>query len=225
MDEFEFSAFDTLGFELHQFETDVRKVVLINHELTLEGIDKAAAIVVNRLGLTDESQRSVATYIKGQYDEYRRAATNLALVGLVSRFHHWLTGLANRIRGTAKETFDKSISKEIGFLNSCLPRSPYTYSNFKKWVDVRDSIIHADAKASWMYSGQPRNIESRFKRSDSIGIDIVKGDELNFTEDDLKEAFGGMFEAVRWYEHQVEEWEKANRGTQILIVGKFRIPQ
>jgi hypothetical protein len=199
----------------HEFEVDVRKVVLINHELTLEGITRAEAEEVEKLDLTDEGERSVASWIEGQHDEYRRAATNLALVGLVTRFHHWLAHLANRIRGKANQTFDRSVSQELHFLNSHLANSPHQPSDFKKWIDVLDSAIHADSKASWTYDGKPRTIEPRF---------VISGDELNFTEDDLKEAFENMLQAIGWYDHHVEKWVVAKHGPQIFMGGKPLFP-
>lgn len=162
-----------------EFEIDVRKVVLVNHELTLEAITKAEDEAVDGFDLTDEGQRQTADYVGRQHDEFRRAATNLALVGLVARFHHWLTYLANRIRGKNNQIFHKNVVQEISFLNSQLKNSPHKPEHFEKWADVRDSVIHADSKASWTFNGETRTVDERF----------TLGEELNFTEDDLKEAF------------------------------------
>jgi|ERR1700693_604229 len=194
----------------HEFEVDVRKVVLVNHELTLEGITKAEEEAVAGFDQTNEGQRQVAEYVRGQHDEYRRAATNLALVGVVARFHHWLTYLSNRIRGKANEIFRKNVVQEIGFLNSQLKNSPHKPEDFEKWIDVRDSVIHADSKASWTYNGETRTVEPRF----------ALGEELNFTEDDLKEAFDHMLHAINWYDTEVERWIVAKFGPQVFIGGK-----
>lgn len=214
MDEDYFDSYPEQPY-VHEFETDVRKVVLIHHELALEGITRAEAEEVARLDLTDEGQRSVATWIESQHDGYRRAAINLALVGLVARFHHWLTHLANRIRDKANQTFEGSVAQEMYFLNSQLKDSPHRHSDFKKWVDVRDSVIHADSKASWTFDGKPRCVEPRF---------VISGDELNLTEDDLKEAFDNMLQAIGWYDHHVEKWVVAKYGPQIFIGGKPLYP-
>jgi hypothetical protein len=204
------------GYESpHEFEIDVRKVVLINHELTLEAITRAEDETVARFDLTDEGQRSTADYVCRQHDEFRKAATNLALVGLVTRFHHWLTYLANRIRGKANQTFDKSVAQEMYFLNSHLKNSPHRPSDFKKWIDVRDSVIHADSKASWTHDGKSRTIESGF---------VINGDELNFTGADLKEAFSYMLQAIGWYDHHVEKWVVAKHGPQVFMGGKPLFP-
>jgi hypothetical protein len=215
MDEDYFDSYPEQTY-VHEFETDVRKVVLIHHELALEGITRTEAEEVARLDLTNEGQRSVATWIAGQHDEYRRAAINLALVGLVTRFHHWLAYLANRIRGDANETFDRSVAQEMNFLNSHLKNSPHQPPDFKKWVDVRDSVIHADSRASWTHDGKPRSIEPRF---------VISGDELNFTEADLKEAFENMLQAIDWYDYQVEKWVVAKYGPRLFMGGKPLFPR
>jgi uncharacterized protein YjbI with pentapeptide repeats len=178
--------------------------------LVLESIDRAEAEEVAKLDLTDENQRGVATWIERQHDEFRRAANNLALVGLVTRFHHWLTFLANRIRDDKHKSFDRSIAKELRFLNSKFKNAPVEEAVFEKLVDVRDSIIHANSQASWKFRGTPRQIDPKFSRLD----------EVNFTGADLREAFQNALLAVGWYEHQVEQWVEAKYGPQVLLGGK-----
>ena len=80
-------------------------------------------------------------------------------------------------------------------------------SEFTKWVDVRDSIIHADSKATWWHGRGTRKLLPRFVR---------KGN-LSFSESDLKEAFGSMLQAIGLFEHQVEKWERAKYGPPIIF--------
>jgi hypothetical protein len=127
----------------------------------------------------------------------------------VTRFHHWLTYLANRLRADKDRTFDNGVTQEIAFLNLEFKNSPYKHSDFKKWIDVRDSIIHADSKASWKHQGKPRNIDPRFAH---LG-------ELNFTKADLKEAFQHTLSAIGWYTDQVDQWVEKTKGPQIIFGG------
>ncbi len=206
MEEYEFEEYEAP----HEFETDVQTVVLINHKLVLEGIDRAEAEEVAKLDVTNENQRGVVTWIKGQHDELRRAANNLALVGLVTRFHHWLTYLANRRRDDKDQKFDRSVVKELRFLNSKFKNAPIKPSVFKKLVAVRDSIIHANSRASWKHNGRSRQVDPKFTHLD----------EVRFTEADLHEAFQNMLWAVGWYDCQVEQWFVSTHGPQVLFGGK-----
>jgi hypothetical protein len=207
MDEYEFEEYEVP----HEFEIDVRRVVLINHELVLQGVDRAEDEELAKFDMSKEDERSVAAWIGHQHDEFRKAANNLALVGLVTRFHHWLTFLANRIRDDKDKSFDRSIAQELGFLNSKFKGAPVKQSVFKVLVDVRDSIIHADSKASWKYQGRSRQIDPKFNH---LG-------EVRFTEADLHEAFQNTLSAVGWYEHQVEQWVEAKYRSQVIF-GKKR---
>jgi hypothetical protein len=191
----------------HEFEIDVRRVVLINHELLLQGIDRAEDEEVEKFDMSKEDERSLVGWIGRQHDEFRIAANNLALVGLITRFNHWLTHLANRIRDDKDKSFDRSIAKELKFLNGEFKGTPIKPTVFKELVDVRDSIIHADSKASWTYNGDPRQVAPRFTH---LG-------EVRFTEADLHEAFQNALLAVTWYEHQVEQWESAERPPKVYV--------
>jgi hypothetical protein len=87
--------------EAHPFETDVKRVVLINHTLILRSLTRAESGEVARFKQADKSgsnQQPFIDCIGSRYNELRRAATNLALVGLITRFHHWLIYLANLSR-------------------------------------------------------------------------------------------------------------------------------
>lgn len=79
----------------------------------------------------------------------------------------------------------------------------------RKWINVRDSVIHADSKANWSYHGDARTIEPQFLRM---------GD-LNFTKTDLTHAFQNMLSAVRWYIDQVDQTKEKTKGSQILFGG------
>lgn len=187
----------------HNFEIDVRRVVLINHEIVLEGITRAEKEEVEKFDTTDDGQRDLVAWIERQHDEFRRAANNLALVGLITRLHHWLCYLANLLR--PKRTFDNSLAKEFRFLSQRFANSPVELSFFERLVDVRDSIIHADSKASWTFRGDARHVDPKY----------VEGDEVNFTEEHLKEAFDKALSVVEYFEHHAEESHLKKHGPQI----------
>jgi hypothetical protein len=203
--------FDGPPDEPHEFETDVRKVVLTNLDLVLDGIVCAHVAEVKKFRPPDNGldQQPYIDWIGSRYDGLRKAAINLALVGLVTRFHHWLTYLANIIRDAKDQTFDDSVAKEISFLNSRFKNSSYKCSDFKKWTDVRDSIIHADSKASWTFKKKPRSVAPQFAQLS----------ELNFTQADLDAAFQHMLAAIGWYMNQVDQWVEKNKGPQITVGG------
>jgi hypothetical protein len=56
------------------------------------------------------------------YDEVKSAANNLALVGLVTRFHHWVSKFVETL--TAKSARDRSLAKNVGTLNEHLGAGP-----------------------------------------------------------------------------------------------------
>jgi hypothetical protein len=210
MDDYEF---DDPPEGPHEFETDVQNVVLTNLELVLEGIAKAHEAEVAEFDPSDNSinQQPYIDWIDSKYDGLRRAAINLALVGVVTRFHHWLIYLANRTREKKNPLFDRSALEELIHLKTMFKRTRIKPQIFIKWVDVRDSIIHADSKATWRHGKRTRKLLHKF----------VHKDDLNFSESDLKEAFGNMLQAIGLFEHQVELWERAKYGPPIV----FKSPQ
>jgi hypothetical protein len=54
---------------------------------------------------------------------------------------------------------------------------------------------------------------------------VISGDELNFTEADLKEAFENMLQAIDWYDYQVEKWVVAKYGPRLFMGGKPLFPR
>lgn len=187
----------------HNFEIDVRRVVLINHEIVLEGITRAENEAVEQFDTTDDGQRDLVTWIERQHDEFRRAANNLALVGLITRLHHWLCYLANLIRPI--RTFDNSLAHEFRFLSNHFANPPVELFFFDRLVGVRDSIIHADSKASWTFRGDARHVDPKY----------VEGDEVSFTEEHLKEVFDKALSVVEYFEHHAEETHQKMNGPQI----------
>jgi hypothetical protein len=201
--------FDNHPEEPHEFETDVQNVVLTNLELVLDGIAKAHKAEVAEFEPPDNGidQQPYIDWIGSKYDGLRRAAINLALVGVVTRFHHWLIYLANRTREKQNPSFDQSVLQELIHLKTMFKKTRIKPQIFTKWVDVRDSIIHADSKATWRQGNRTRKLLPKF----------VRKDDLNFSKADLEEAFRSMLQAIGLFEHQVEQWQRAKYGPPIIF--------
>src|SRR6266513_692441 len=87
----------------HEFEIDLNCVVITNHRLTLEGIDNAEekdlAEFQEDIAVEDyETIGSTVSYLQRFYEDLRRAAHLLALVGLVTRFQHWIQRFVEQLK-------------------------------------------------------------------------------------------------------------------------------
>jgi len=173
----------------HMFDSDVRATVLVNHDLVLQAIAKSEEDELSKLDFTDESQRSIEDFIQREHDEFRRAANNLALVGLVTRFHHWLGRLSDAVEG--RRSLNRKIKDMLTDLKNRFPNSqlaPNSY--FKALEDVRDSIVHADSEPEWMNGKEVRKVNDEY-------VDEYK---VNFSAEKLKDAFDKMLALVEYYD-------------------------
>ena len=206
----EFEDYD----ERHQFEMDVEALVFTSLTLTLEGIDRVEKQEIDGyVRHTDNDAKSQKLFIslrRAEYKKLRTAAVHLAMVGLVTRFHHWLVTIANSVRKEEDRTFDNNVKYEMEFLNRYFKCSTHKPGDFKKWVDVRDSIIHADSRAVWKQGKKTRHVQKRFREKT----------ELCFKESDLREAFKQMLDAVGWHYSRYEDWYVAKHGTGIVFAGQ-----
>src|SRR6266853_2824998 len=177
--------FDDLGLNdepmeiAHEFEVDLNCVVIVNHNFTLDGITRAEDEEVSKFRMEDEGERSLVSYIESFYQDLRCAASNLALVGLVTRLQHWISRYAKEFPSKKKDD-NPSLIKGLRLLNQCLGEGPVSITFFQELVNLRDSVIHADSKAEWEYPvGTPRRVAECYK-------DFYGGIKLD--EDQLKEA-------------------------------------
>lgn len=83
---------------------------------------------------------------------------------------------------------------ELKFLNQKYPQVTNEIEFFEKLVMVRDSTIHADSKAEWIFGGKQRIVASKYR----------KGDRVEFTEAHLAEAIQKAVSTIGSYEHCVE---------------------
>src|SRR5205807_7875993 len=115
-------------------------LVSTNHRLVMENIARIEAEAVatdDHLDLADMHDYS---------DELRRAANSLALVGLITRFRHWVNLLLEELM---KNSFvDKGLGKNREALEEVTGKGPFRISFFQELGTVRDSIIDADAKTA-----------------------------------------------------------------------------
>jgi hypothetical protein len=183
----------------HEFEVDLACMIVANHRLTLEAITRQEDHELENIHkdplLDADELGSFMSYVQTGYDDRRRAANNLALVALVTRFHHWLTRLIRRLPATANPYSQQSVPKELSILTSALghgPVAPLTF--FEDLAEVRHSIIHADAQAEWEYGGVKRKVADSYRNAWS---------EVEISEEQLTEAVAKAIEQVKWYDDKL----------------------
>ena len=181
----------------HAFETELDILVVTNHRLTLEGIERAELEAIAEISETlendPEEAESTAGWISGYfYNGLRTAANRLALVGLVTLFQSWIERLARsrKIAVKASSRDEPRLLACIQGLNDHIQKAPPAPAEyFRDLADARDSVIHGDSKAQW----GKRTVAARYQ-GDS---------ELNFTADDLREAVTKAIAQVKWYEAEL----------------------
>jgi hypothetical protein len=181
----------------HEFEVDLNCLVIANHELTMEGIDRiereemAAVDDSLREEPDDEVASSIRIRYQRNYDDLRAAARNLALVGLVTRFQHWISLYARRIEPQRKPC---NLEKGIEFLSGELGSGPEGMDFFMKLKDARDSVIHADSEETWEH-GKSRKVEPGY----------IVGSHVELRKEDLAEAIDKTIEQMKWYDQKLRE--------------------
>lgn len=192
--------FDTVEEIASSFELDLRTVVIVNHELTIEAIDRLEERRIDEIrdALGDEDADVVESAVGSEmtfHDELRSAARHLAVVGLVTRFEHWIYILVQQAGVKVEKGNNEPIL--ISRLNGLNEQLKFTGSIpikfFSELVDVRDSIIHGDAKATFGRSG--RTVAAHYTNRCG-GVDV--------TEDQLKEAFENAIKQVDTYKARID---------------------
>jgi len=179
----------------HPFGSELYALVFVHHRLALEGLDRWEQDERNLIDEDDEDENESAQLrIDEHYDELEGASHNLALVGLVTRLHHWIAGFAAKIgKEKARET---GLVKNLRFLNEKLGDCPVSISFFEGIVAVRDSIIHADSQAQWVYNETKRSIPAEYAGAGSERVHLVA--------DHLHEAADNSIRLIKWYEDQMK---------------------
>jgi hypothetical protein len=190
----------------HWFEVDLNTVVVMNHRLTLEGISKSEddEIAETRESLALEDRDLVDSQIRFQeqfYGELRRAANHLALVGLVTRFQHWIEGFAKQL---GIQPHERGLTSQLKALNDKLGEEWVPVDFFKDLVTARDSVVHGDSKAEWPYDKSRRKVAQQYRN----------GSELEVTADQLKVAIAKAIEQVKWYDEKIHRSPLCRAGSQ-----------
>src|SRR5258708_2435870 len=208
------NGFDWAGLEddeieiAHDFEIDLNCVITANHSLTMEGIerteDKALEDIYEVVGIENrETLDSIAGKAQNFYDDLRRAAGLLALVGLVTRLQHWISRFANQrrhkvntVRSSKRKRAKVRKSKlvnELESLNDVLGAGPVPLIFFENLVTLRDAVIHGDSQVEWKHDGQIRAVADEYRSA--FGADL--------SEEQLQEAIQKAIQQVKWYDEKM----------------------
>jgi|ERR1039458_1299532 hypothetical protein len=187
---------------MHPFEVDLNCLVIINYKYTLDGLERdenRTMLAAESLG--DEGDPEMVSSIldaeRRPFDEFRIAARNLAMVALVTRFHHWVSAYARRIDAVRKRGV--SLRKELDFLKREIGEGPENASYFLALAEVRNSVIHGDSQRTWDYNGETREVELRYARTPY---------QVEVSEQDLAEAIQKTVTQIKWYDQKLMSLNK-----------------
>jgi hypothetical protein len=223
----DFMGSDTNGFEWatlerpeqieHEFEIDLNCVVITNHKLTIEGIERSEGEALDDIykgsGIESEGTvDSIACHAQNFFDDLRRAARLLALVGLVTRLQHWISRFAKQRRhkaGTVRSSKLKRakarksiLVRQLEDLNEALGAGPVPVTFFEKIATLRDSVIHGDSQMEWKDNGTIRAVADEFRSV--LGADL--------SEEQLQDAIQKAIQQVKWYDARMQEKSSVQHG-------------
>jgi len=141
-----------------------------------------------------EIVRSITGPVQNFYDDLRIAAGRLAVVGLVTRFQHWITRFVQRRKLGLEKGEKPRLVKQLNALNEDLGMGPVSVEVFENLVGVRDSVIHGDSRAEWEHNGRVRKVADEYRNA--------YGD-VEITEEQLKEAIEKAVRQVKWYDEKL----------------------
>lgn len=187
-----------IGTLPHDFEFETSRLITENYAYTLRGIQQAENETINHLQTetAEDDPEAANSAIYGAeffFDELRRAATHTALVTLVTRLDHWARKFVKHL--SLKTSKNKAVVREMEALNARLGTAPIDLNFFEELVTARDSVIHGDSQAKWVdHQGKMRHVASKY---------INDNGELDFTEQQLREAIENATMQVMWYDKQI----------------------
>lgn len=182
----------------HGFEIDLNTVVIVNHQLTIDGIASLEQRETDRIREDFAAEgREVLDSLVGFQEwfchDLRRVANNLALVGLVTRLRHWVEMFTQELSMRPIGYQDSALIRYLKALNRALGEGPVHIGFFQELVTARDSVIHADSKAQWTYKKEKRQVARRY----------CSGSDLEISGEQLKEAVARAIEQVKWYDERL----------------------
>ena len=143
---------------------------------------------------------SMLSHVQQFYEELRRAANNLAIVGLVTRFQHWISKYVAKMPvqpNPSRTERSSRLIKDLRILNDRLGEGPIRLKFFSDLEDVRDSVIHGDSRAEWKFPpNRVRHLADRY--TNSWGDTEVSVEQLN-------EATANSIQQVKWFDEKLDE--------------------
>jgi hypothetical protein len=185
--------FDDQPLELaHPFMVDLNNIVLANHHFALIELDRTEQEESEQVADVDhEVYLERLSQCRWAFDGYRQAANQLALVGIVTRLKHRIRDLAEKQRNSV----EKSLRKQLSFLNGKLGDGPVPLEYFDDLINVRDSIVHADSNAEWQHDQRSRKVAPRYRNAYG---------KVEFSEAQLSEAVAKAVAQVTWYDEKIQ---------------------
>jgi hypothetical protein len=172
----------------HPFEQELEWFVVTNHKLLMVNITRSEQ---NAIAAADHGDLpEIELFTK----ELRSSANNLALVGLVTRFHHWISVFVEEL--TRQSARDRKLENSLKLLNKKFGQGPVPVDFFMGLVTVRDSIVHSDSKIQWEYRGETRKIPDKYAN--------VESEEVEFTPEHLQEAIEKSLKQITWYHERFD---------------------
>src|SRR5438552_7891567 len=197
---------DTAVEVAHEFAVDLNCRVVTNNSFTLEGITRAEDEEIRNWQLALEDPKAASSAIghaRTEFDNLRKAANHLALVGLVTRLQHWIGRFLRKHRLTPERhkrpdgSRDSLLISQLKILNKTLgDEGPVSISDFEELVDVRDSIIHGDAQAEWTDDRDKRNRKVADEYRNAYG-------DVELSESQVKVAVEKSIRQVAWYDEKL----------------------
>jgi hypothetical protein len=184
---------------IHQFHVDLNRVVLLNYGFALAEMTRAEQENEDRLEnelAHEQFDHETAGQMRGKlfsdYEEYRQAARQLALVGVVTRLQHWIGQFVEGLPNRPQKLVNSWLIKQLEFLNRELGNGPFPLPFFEDLVTVRDSIVHADSRAKWNFE-RDREVAARYQNA--FG-------KVELSESQLQEAIDKAVGQVAWYDER-----------------------
>jgi hypothetical protein len=182
----------------HPFEEEVESLLRANHFLLFGSIADnerkgEAAIRENPEAEEPEFVHADISDMHDFFNELRSAATNLTLVGLVTRLQHWISIFVEEL--TKENAKDRGLTSNLKTLNKETGSGLVPIEFFQGLSKVRNSIVHADSEVEWNYLDKKQRVPERYINSTG---------QLDFKEADLDEAMKNSITQVKWYDDRLE---------------------
>ena len=177
---------------MRMFEIEFRSLIVTNHELSIEGINRAEKEMVESTLDPDE-----ASYERTYFTDLRTAANNLAIVAVVTRLDHWVASLCKRLklREDKPKKTESRIIKRMEVLNEKLGDGPLVLSIFEALVTARDSVIHGDSRTNWEFNSETRWVDEKY----------WNGENLVVSEEQVRDAVGDTIKQLTWYHDEAHK--------------------